>query len=66
MSKTHFEQYVNYKSPNLERNELCDEKLKNVFSSLKSHKRSGHEISSLGVLKHVLNLSINQDVFPET
>ena len=35
VSNTYFEQYVTYEGANLERKELCDEELKNDFSSLK-------------------------------
>ena len=76
VSNTHFEQYVKYEGPILERKELCDEELKSAFSSLKCNESPGCDgISSnviksvseeiFGVLKHVLNLLINQGVFPE-
>ena len=70
---TQFEQYVKYEGPVLERKELCDEM---AFSSLKSNRSpwydgiSSNVINSVSeeiffVLKHVLNLSMNQGVFPE-
>ena len=75
-SNTHFEQYVKYEGLILERIAFCDEELKNALSSLKSNKSPGHDgISSnlikcvseklFDVLKHVLNFSIHQGVFPE-
>ena len=55
VSKTHFEQYVKYEyeHPNLERNELCDEKLKIAFSSLISNDSPGCDgISSNTIIKY--------------
>ena len=43
MSNTHFEQSVTYEGSNLESKELCDEKLKNVCSLLKSKKSPGYD-----------------------
>ena len=53
VSKTHFEQYVKYERPNLERNELCDEKLKIAFSSIISNDSPGYDgISSNTIIKY--------------
>lgn len=76
VSNTHFEQYIKYEGPILERRKLCDEELKNVFSALKNNKSQGYDgISTnvvksfseeiFGILKHMLNLSTNQGMFPE-
>ena len=76
VSNTHFEQCVKYKAPNLERIKLRIKELKNPFSSLKSDKSPGYDdISSnviksvseeiFGVLKQVLDLSVNQGVLAE-
>ena len=70
VSNTYFEQSV---GSNLESKELCDEEIKKFFSSLKSKSSPGYVgISSnsvleeiFGVLKYVLNFSINQGVFPQ-
>ena len=75
-SNTHLEQSVKYEVSIFERKEVCDEKLESVFSSLRSNKSPGYDgISSkvtmsvseeiFSVLKHMLNLLINQGVFPE-
>ena len=76
VSNTHFEQYIKYEGPILERRKLCDEELKNVFSALKNNKSQGYDgISTnvvksvseeiFGILQHMLNPSTNQGMFPE-
>ena len=76
MSNTHFEKYVRYEGLTLERKELYDEELQNAFSLLRRNKSPGYDgISSnviesvsneiFGVLRHVVNLSIYQGIFPE-
>ena len=52
VKNTHFEQYVKYESPNLERRELCDEETN--ISYLKSNKNPGYDDISSNVLKKVL------------
>ena len=75
VSSTNFEQYVKHKGPNFNRKEHCDEELNDdAFISVKSKKSAGYDgVSSnviksvsaeiFGLLKHVLNLSVNQGVF---
>ena len=76
VSNTHFEQYIKYEGPILERRKLCDDELKNVFSALKNNKSQGYDgISTnvvksvseeiFGILQHMLNPSTNQGMFPE-
>ena len=65
-----------YEGPVFKRKEVCDEELKNAFLLLKSNKSPEYDFISsnviksvleeiFSILKHVLNLSINQGVFPE-
>ena len=58
VSNTHFEQYVEYEGPNLERKEVCNEQLKYSFSSLKTTKIPRYDCISSNVIK-----SFSEEIF---